>query len=101
MSAQADDTKLEKDKTTVSTDDLPTAPFSEKMSAVDDDSSDSNNNDDDTISRWTYVYALCAALNSCNLGYDIGVSTGVGYVLYFMCIFVCVCVFVFVRREPD
>ena len=28
------------------------------------------------ISRSTYVFVLCAALNSCNLGYDIGVNTG-------------------------
>ena len=27
------------------------------------------------ITRSTYIYALCAAVNSCNLGYDIGVST--------------------------
>lgn len=31
-----------------------------------------------TLTRSTYLYALCAALNSCNLGYDIGVSTGAG-----------------------
>ena len=30
------------------------------------------------ITRATKVYAFCAALNSCNLGYDIGVNTGAG-----------------------
>jgi len=30
------------------------------------------------MTRATYVYALCASLNSCNLGYDIGVSTNAG-----------------------
>ena len=30
------------------------------------------------ITRSTVVYACCAALNSCNLGYDIGVSTNAG-----------------------
>jgi MFS family permease len=30
------------------------------------------------ITRSTYIYAFCAALNSCNLGYDVGVSTNVG-----------------------
>lgn len=30
------------------------------------------------ITRDTYVFVLCAALNSCNLGYDVGVSTSVG-----------------------
>ena len=29
------------------------------------------------ITRSTMIYVLCAALNSCNLGYDIGVSTNV------------------------
>lgn len=27
------------------------------------------------LTRSTKIYALCAAVNSCNLGYDIGVST--------------------------
>ena len=31
----------------------------------------------DAVSRWTYLYAFCAALNSCNLEYDISVSTDV------------------------
>lgn len=31
-----------------------------------------------TITYHTYLYAFCAALNSCNLGYDLGVSTNVG-----------------------
>jgi MFS family permease len=30
------------------------------------------------ITRSTYVYAICAAINSCNLGYDIGVNTHAG-----------------------
>lgn len=28
-----------------------------------------------TITRSAYIYAMCAAVNSCNLGFDIGVST--------------------------
>jgi MFS family permease len=30
------------------------------------------------VTRSTYIFALCAAINSCNLGYDIGVSTNAG-----------------------
>eukprot|EP00584_Thalassiosira_punctigera_P009577 CAMPEP_0172545242 /NCGR_PEP_ID=MMETSP1067-20121228/15205_1 /TAXON_ID=265564 ORGANISM="Thalassiosira punctigera, Strain Tpunct2005C2" /NCGR_SAMPLE_ID=MMETSP1067 /ASSEMBLY_ACC=CAM_ASM_000444 /LENGTH=240 /DNA_ID=CAMNT_0013331949 /DNA_START=67 /DNA_END=786 /DNA_ORIENTATION=+ len=30
------------------------------------------------VTRSTKLYAFCAALNSCNLGYDIGVNTGAG-----------------------
>lgn len=30
------------------------------------------------VTRSTVIFALCAALNSCNLGYDIGVSTNAG-----------------------
>ena len=30
------------------------------------------------ITRATYIYVLCAAVNSCNLGYDVGVSTNAG-----------------------
>ena len=30
------------------------------------------------VTRSTVVFSLCAALNSCNLGYDIGVSTSAG-----------------------
>ena len=30
------------------------------------------------ITRSTYIFALCAALNSVNLGYDIGTSTSAG-----------------------
>jgi hypothetical protein len=30
------------------------------------------------ITRSTYIYAFCAAVNSCNLGYDLGVSTEAG-----------------------
>jgi hypothetical protein len=33
------------------------------------------------ISAATYRFVLCAALNSCNLGYDIGVSTEAGRLL--------------------
>jgi sugar porter (SP) family MFS transporter len=31
------------------------------------------------ITRATKIYALCAAVNSCNLGYDIGVNTNAGW----------------------
>lgn len=30
------------------------------------------------LTRATLIYVLCAAINSCNLGYDIGVSTDAG-----------------------
>ena len=30
------------------------------------------------VTKSTLIFALCAALNSCNLGYDIGVSTNAG-----------------------
>jgi hypothetical protein len=30
------------------------------------------------ITRATFIFALCASVNSCNLGYDIGVSTEAG-----------------------
>ena len=30
------------------------------------------------ITRATKIYALCAAVNSCNLGYDVGVNTNAG-----------------------
>jgi MFS family permease len=30
------------------------------------------------VTKSTVIFALCAALNSCNLGYDIGVSTNAG-----------------------
>jgi hypothetical protein len=30
------------------------------------------------ITRATFLFALCASVNSCNLGYDIGVSTEAG-----------------------
>lgn len=33
------------------------------------------------ITSSTYLYSLCAALNSCNLGYDIGVNTSAGPLL--------------------
>jgi len=31
-----------------------------------------------SITKYTYLFAFCAAVNSCNLGYDIGVSTEAG-----------------------
>ena len=33
------------------------------------------------ITSATYLYAFCAALNSCNLGYDIGVNTNAGHLV--------------------
>ena len=30
------------------------------------------------ITKSVWIFVLCAALNSCNLGYDIGVSTDAG-----------------------
>jgi hypothetical protein len=33
------------------------------------------------VTRSTMIYAACASLNSCNLGYDIGVNTGAGPLL--------------------
>jgi len=33
------------------------------------------------VTRSTYIFVMCAALNSCNLGYDIGVNTGAGKLL--------------------
>jgi hypothetical protein len=30
------------------------------------------------LTKHNYIFALCAAINSCNLGYDIGVSTNAG-----------------------
>ena len=33
------------------------------------------------VTRATYIYAMCAALNSVNLGYDLGVSTNAGPLL--------------------
>ncbi|KAL3941283.1 MAG: hypothetical protein SGBAC_004331 [Bacillariaceae sp.] len=38
----------------------------------------SHNETPPKITHYTYVLVFCAALNSCNLGYDIGVSTNVG-----------------------
>ena len=53
--------------------------------ATNSDDDESNRNDIGTndhnskeISKTVRTLALCAALNSCNLGYDIGVYTGVG-----------------------
>jgi len=37
-----------------------------------------NNDSSMRITKSTVIFALCAALNSCNLGYDIGVSTHAG-----------------------
>jgi len=34
-----------------------------------------------SVTKSTVIFALCAALNSCNLGYDIGVSTNAGGIL--------------------
>ena len=31
-----------------------------------------------TITKATYLFVVCASLNSCNLGFDIGVSTEAG-----------------------
>lgn len=31
-----------------------------------------------TITKATYLFVFCASLNSCNLGFDIGVSTEAG-----------------------
>ena len=33
---------------------------------------------DEAVPRYVVLLAMCAALNSCNLGYDIGVNSGVG-----------------------
>ena len=30
------------------------------------------------ITSSTYLFAICASVNSCNLGYDIGISTEIG-----------------------
>ena len=43
------------------------------------EATNNNNNNTDAsikITRAAKLYAFCAALNSCNLGYDIGVNTG-------------------------
>jgi hypothetical protein len=39
------------------------------------DDHDGNGGPSVKITRSTYLFCLCAAVNSCNLGYDIGVST--------------------------
>ena len=56
-------------------------------------SNDNDNDDDDNtthhshkkeplgVTRATYIYALCASVNSCNLGYDVGVNTQAGPLL--------------------
>ena len=33
------------------------------------------------VTKYTYLFALCAAINSCNLGYDIGVSANAGVLI--------------------
>jgi len=33
------------------------------------------------ITKSVWIFVLCAALNSCNLGYDIGVSTDAGKII--------------------
>ena len=45
------------------------------------EASKSSQNSGHLITRSTKLYAFCAALNSCNLGYDIGVNTGAGMLL--------------------
>lgn len=48
------------------------------------EATNNNNNNTDAsikITRAAKLYAFCAALNSCNLGYDIGVNTGAGPLL--------------------
>ena len=49
---------------------------------LDDDGKDAASSSDEQqhveITRSTKLYAFCASLNSCNLGYDIGVNTGAG-----------------------
>lgn len=44
-----------------------TAPFNSSSSTKD--------NYKTPITRYNYIFAFCAALNSCNLGYDVGVNT--------------------------
>ena len=44
-------------------------------------SSDEDEHEHLQITRSTKLYAFCASLNSCNLGYDIGVNTGAGPLL--------------------
>lgn len=54
------------------------------------------------VTRATYLYAFCASVNSCNIGFDIGVSTEVGRLIQadfslsrtslvhlFVCLFMC------------
>jgi len=54
----------------------------QQNSNVDRKSTSNNNNHHNanaaTATSKTYLFAFCAALNSCNLGYDIGVSTNAG-----------------------
>jgi sugar porter (SP) family MFS transporter len=45
---------------------------------LEDDDKLTNSNAPPKITRANKLYAFCAALNSCNLGYDIGVNTGAG-----------------------
>jgi MFS family permease len=33
------------------------------------------------LTKYTYLFAMCAAVNSCNLGYDIGVSGNAGILI--------------------
>lgn len=33
------------------------------------------------VTKWVYIYSLCAALNSCNLGFDIGINTSAAKLL--------------------
>ena len=51
---------------------------------LDDGGKDASSSDERQhveITRSTKLYAFCASLNSCNLGYDIGVNTGAGPLL--------------------
>lgn len=38
----------------------------------------SRDEDNIQLTRHTFIFAMCAAVNSCNLGYDVGVSTNAG-----------------------
>lgn len=52
--------------------------YSSSSSSVDDDTSTTKDGITPSLTNATKLFALCAALNSCNLGYDIGVSTNAG-----------------------
>ena len=46
-----------------------------------DDESSASDTDSVPVTNATYLFAMCAALNSCSLGYDIGVNTNAGVLL--------------------